>query len=359
MKKHLNFLFLSIIVSLLLVSCGSDAKEQEPSTKKSKIQTVEVLQPRYQSFLADIKIIGKANANRVVLLHAMESGVVRSVLVDIGDQVQKDQTLALIQNPELYQQENKLKSDFNVAKSAYDRLKDIYKITPALINAADVEESEGNYLASKARLEAIENRIAYLTIKAPFSGFVTKRLVDIGSLVQNGMKQSNPIAMFEIQQTNPIRLTVEVPEADAFSVKVGTEVGIEFPELSGANVLGKVTRSAKVLDPASKTMRVEIDLPNKNNKIVSGMYANVSIKLQSRTEIISLPLSTKFTFKNEDCIWIVENGKAKRIGVKVGLRDASFFEVLNTDIDTATFVVLAGKGRLVNGQSVQVSKTNY
>lgn len=356
MKKYLNSLSIITLVSLILISCGSDAKKKTPKNKKAKIQIVEVLQPLYQSFIADIKIIGKANANKVVLVHAMESGIVSSIVVDIGDQVQKGQTLALIQNPELFQEENKFMSDYNVAKSTHDRLQRIYLRTPDLIMASDVEEAEGKYIVSKARLEAIQNRISYLTIKAPFSGFVTKRLADIGSLVQSGLKQSSPIALFEIQQTNPIRLTVAVPESDAFSVQVGTEVEIEFPELSGANFLGKVTRSAKVLDPASKTMQIEIDLPNKDSKIISGMYANVSIKLKSRSGIISLPLTTKFTFKNEDCIWIVEKGKAKRMGVKVGLRDATFFEVLNSEIDTSTLVVSAGKGRLVNGQSVQVSK---
>lgn len=129
------------------------------------------------------------------------------------------------------------------------------------------------------------------------------------------------------------------------------EVQVNFPELSDETYNAKISRNSGALDALSKTMQVEIDLNNSNGKIITGMYAKVLLHVNSRENILSLPILSKVRFQNEDYVLIVENGKVKRIPIKIGLSDKDYFEVLNAEIIKETHVIINGKG-LVNPEQI-------
>ena len=343
------------IILCCLISC--DNKTQDRKDVKSKtspsIQTVEVVYATNRSFSAEVLITGTARPNQMVELFAMESGVLSAINKDIGDQVNKGEVLAVLDNPELLQQELKLVVECEVRKTNYNRLKGIFDQTPALITIQQLEIAEGEYLASKAKLSAMKSRLSFLIIKAPFSGVITHRYVDIGALVQSGLSQNNTTSIFQIQDISPIRLTLMVPESDASLIKKGTSVEFVFPELSGESIKSNISRLSRVLDEKSKTMQVEIDVPNKAGNIIPGMYAKVNLMLDSKENRLSLPVSSKIRYKNEDYVLVVENQKIKRVPVKIGLSDNTFFEVLNSEINDNSIVVLKGKGLVNQGQTVK------
>ncbi|NDP28496.1 MAG: efflux RND transporter periplasmic adaptor subunit [Flavobacterium sp.] len=214
-----------------------------------------------------------------------------------------------------------------------------------------VENTEAEYLIAKANLDAFNNRIGFLSIEAPFSGIITKRFVDKGAMIQSGLNQSNPQALFELQEINPIRLSIPVPGSDAVGIQKGMEVEVTLPELSGKSLMAKVSRISNALDPISKTMRVEIDLENPDGKILSGMYTKVLIQINSRENILSLPMIAKVSHKNEAYILAVVEGKVKRLPIKIGLSNQDYFEVLNDEITSETQVIVQGKG-LVKPQQI-------
>ncbi len=216
-----------------------------------------------------------------------------------------------------------------------------------------VENAEAEYLSVKANLDAVNNRIDFLTIKAPFSGIITKRFVDKGAMIQSGLSQSNPQALYELQEVNPIRLTIPVPESDAVGIQKGMEVEVTLPELSGTSIMAKVSRTSNALDPMSKTMQVEIDLKNPDGKILSGMYAKALLQISSRENILSLPMIAKISHKNEDYVLAVVDGKVKRIAVKIGLSNQDYFEVLNDEVSAETQVIVTGKGLVKPEQIVE------
>lgn len=346
------------IIFLMLVAfataCTQERKASANRTnEKGKRQRVEVSNPKQRSFTAEVLITGAARPNRIVTLYAMESGVLTRIRKDIGDRVVKGEIIATLENPELVQEHIKLKAEMQAKQSVYERLNSVYKKTPALTNIQMVENAEAEYLSAKANLEAVNSRLGYLTIRAPFSGVITKRFVDQGSLLQSGLNQSNPQATVEIQEIDPIRLTVPVPESDAVAIKAGMPVQITFPELSGESFKAKISRTSNALDPMSKTMQVEIDLDNSSGKIISGMYAKVMLQINSRENILSLPIISRVSHKNEEYVLAVEDSMVKRIPVKKGLSDKDYFEVLNAEITDQTLVIIKGKGLVNPGQMVE------
>ncbi|MFT5777326.1 MAG: membrane fusion protein (multidrug efflux system) [Crocinitomicaceae bacterium] len=342
---------LSIIIGLF-TACDTNTVDSEASASLDKIQTVEVVTPKNRSFTAEVLITGTAEPNQVVTLYAMESGVLTSIRKDIGDKVRKGETIAILSNPELGQQRVKLNAELKGKKSTYERLKSIYEKTPAITSLQTLEDAESAYFTTLASRNAISNRLAFLTIRAPFSGTITQRFVDKGSMLQNGLNQSNPQAIVEIQETNLVRLTLPVPGSDAVAIKKGMDVQVTFPELSGKVISAKISRTAQSLDMQSKTMQVEIDLDNSDGEIITGMYAKAVMQIGSRENILSLPIFSKVRFQNEDYVWVVENNKVRRLPIRIGLADKDYFEVLNAEINKDTQVIIEGKGLVSEGQQV-------
>ena len=351
--KHSLFALGLLTFTLFVVSCGEEKESSEISTEEiNKIQSVEVVNPQQRSFTADILISGTARPNQKVVVYAMESGYVQNVLVDIGDNVAKGQVIAELSNPELARQLEEKHAQLDAHKSTYDRLKSIQEKTPALTTTQLVEDAEAAYLASKAAVSAIQDRLSFLQVKAPFSGKITRRMVDNGALVQSGLTQSNPQGIVEIQDISPIRLTIPLPESDIVSIQKGTEVEVTFPELAGEPLLAKVSRMAGALDPASKTLQVEIDIDNSDGKIKPGMYAKATVKISSREGVISLPVTAQCIFQNQPFVLVIEDNVVKRVPLRKGLSSKDYFEVLNPEITESSLVVIQGKGLVNEGQTV-------
>jgi len=355
MNTLINIKSIAVFAVLLttLISCNNQEKETQQTATNDKIQKVEVVKPQNRSFIAEVLITGTARPNQITTLYAMESGMLMQMRKDIGDRVKQGEILAVLENPELLQQQMKWQAETKAKKSNYERLNSVYEKTPALTNIQMVENTEAEYLSAKANLDGVNNRIGFLTIKAPFSGIITKRFVDKGAMIQSGLSQSNPQALFELQEINPIRLTIPVPESDAVGIQKGMDVEVTLPELSGKSFMAKVSRTSNVLDPMSKTMQVEIDLENPDGKILSGMYAKVLMQIESRENILSLPMIAKVSHKNEDYVLAVVDGKVKRLPVKIGLSNQDYFEVLNDEITSETQVIVQGKGLVKPDQIVE------
>jgi RND family efflux transporter MFP subunit len=355
MNFHFKSLFaISLAMGFLLSSCQTETEEeQDAQTETGKIQAVEVVHPEPKSFKAEVLITGTAMPNQSVTIHAMESGYIKSIPVDIGDRVNRGETVAILDNPELYRLQQKLKARFQAKQSNYERLNGINQKTPALTTLQQVEDAKAAFLTSQAELNAINDRIGFLKVTAPFSGIITSRFVDHGALIQSGLTESKPQGIVELQQTNPIRVIIPLPESDAGSVKNGISVNVTFPELAGASYAAKISRTAKSLDAGSKTMQVEIDIDNPDNRILTGMYAKVLLQLNSREDVLSLPLTTRIWYQAEPFILIVENNEVKRLPLRKGLTGKDYFEVLNPGITKETIVIVRGKGLVKPGQIVK------
>ena len=350
---------LLITLSVLMFSCNQEVKTENNETQENidvKTPIVKVVHPEMINFTSNLKIIGSAMANKEVDLFAMEAGVVVRIKKDIGDKVRKGDVLAVLQNPELSRQLIIHKAEMEVNESNYLRLKNVYEKTPELTTITDYENIEATYKISKAKYESTKNRDRLLTIKSPFSGVITQRNIEIGTLVQNSLNSSTEIPLYQIMDIDVIRLFVDLPETEVDNILVGMNAKIIFSELSGREFDVKVSRMANMVNNSSKTMEVQIDIPNRNNDIKAGMYAEVDLQLQSDGKKLSLPNEALIAVKSEYFIYKVKDGVVQKILIKKGLSNNQFFEIKSDQITDSDNIIIEGKALVKDGMKVNISE---
>ncbi len=354
----LSFYFLlpTSIFLLLLSSCGNKNEKRQTKIETRNTPTVLVTNPTQHQFNASLQITGTAMPNQQVKIFAMTNGMLHDAKVDIGDFVKQGQTLADLDNPDLIEQKAEIEAGLKGKKSIYDRLKSVYDKTPQLTTIAEVEKAEAGYESTKAQLKGLQSQINFLQVQAPFTGVIVNRFADKGAIIQNGLNNSNAKPLFELQDLQPIRLTIDVPETDAVLITKNSKAEITFPELPIAKFSSTVSRIAYGLDETTKTMKVEIDLPNKDLKIRSGMYAKVEIQRSGHKNVLSIPNEAIGNVNGQSFVYVVNDNKVKKIEVKTGIQDEKFTELLNAEIKPTDKVVIQGKEFCSDGAIVNVKE---
>lgn len=166
----------------------------------------------------------------------------------------------------------------------------------------------------------------YAHIRAPFSGTITKRFVDPGAFIQTASSSQNAAAIVTVADLARVRLFVSVPEVEAGFIRVGTPVKVALSSQKDA-IAGRVTRTEGVLDPKTRTLTAEIDLSNPDGKILPGAYAMVKTTLETHSKVVSVPSQAIGSDKSGKFVFVVENGKAKRVVVVPGFDDGAHTEI--------------------------------
>jgi multidrug efflux pump subunit AcrA (membrane-fusion protein) len=249
-------------------------------------------------------------------LYAKDSGYVLHVDADIGDHVKAGQVLAVIDDPELQMQFVRAEVAVQQASAALEvtkrrvvgmeadlalqrvtlkrqeqlftskvnsnqqldeqRAKEGVSSSAVDVGRADIALAEANLKAATADMNRIQTLLQYTKIVAPFDGVVTRRFINPGELVQSATSSRPATPLFTCQQLNVVRVFADVPEASATSIRQGQSAQVRLYGPTGQTISARVTRIAAALDSATRTMRVEIDLPNDDEKLLPGMYAQVS-----------------------------------------------------------------------------------
>ncbi|HJY64572.1 MAG TPA: efflux RND transporter permease subunit, partial [Ignavibacteria bacterium] len=364
----LTFILFCFIFPLLIAGCGenpgSNQNSEHLSQNKSRNEPIVlVANPVNHQFNTSLQISGTTKPNQEVKLYAMTNGFLNRLNVDIGSFVKEGQTLAVLENPELLRDKEKLDAELKAKQSIYERLKNVYDKTPQLTTIAEVEKSEAEYESTRAQLDAVLLQISYLNIKAPFSGVITNRFVDKGAVIQSGLNNSNATPLFEIQDLQTIRLQVDIPETDAALIDKNTKAEITFPELPSAKYSAKVSRIAYGLNEATRTMKIEIDIQNNDlsqrdpfGKIRSGMYAKVEIQRSGHKDVLSVPNEAIGNIKGQSFVYVVKDGIVKKVDVKTGIQDDKFTELLTANCEASDKVVVRGKEFCFDGATVKVKE---
>lgn len=188
--------------------------------------------------------------------------------------------------------------------------------------AADVVAAEARLDVAKAGGRRVDALRGYLRVKSPFDGIITRRAVNTGDYVTADGKHG----LFAVARIDPVRVVVNVPEADAGLVEVGQEVRITLQAVPGPPSLGKVIRTSWSLEPGSRTLRTEVDLPNPDGKVRPGMYVYVRLTVELPAEW-SVPVAAVGKVNDEPVIYLVENGKAIRVTAQLARGDGQVTQV--------------------------------
>jgi RND family efflux transporter MFP subunit len=247
------------------------------------VVTVNVISPTPSKSDLGTPLPAEVQAFVQATIHARASGYLKNWFADIGDHVTNGQALAEIDTPELDQQLAQAKAELDQAQAALDLAKITADRWTELLKTASVSEQEtaekkadqvlkqANVEAARANLQRLENLKNFDRVTAPFAGTITARNTDIGQLITAG---SGP-ELFRLAQTDPLRVYVRVPQPFVHALAPGQKAELTLTELPGRIFTAEVTRTAGAVDPVSRTLQVELQLPNPRAEIFAGSYAQV------------------------------------------------------------------------------------
>jgi RND family efflux transporter MFP subunit len=328
-------------------------------------------------------------------VHAKVAGYVREIYVDVGDKVKQGQSLAILEVPELNAQVlgaeatirrtqdsiRRAQSEIQQAESghtaahfAYARLKQASQARPGLIAEQELDdalardqEAEANVSSARAALaeaeselsvsEADRNRLAaleaYSHITAPFSGVVTKRYADTGALIQAGTSSSTQtLPVVRLAQWSKLRLVVPVPESAVPQIHLGSAVNVRVAALN-RTFTGKVARFADALDPETRTMETEIDVENSDGTLVDGMYAETTLILNQRKNVLTVPIEAVQRSESGSSVLVVDRqGRIQEREVRLGEEGISRVEVLS-GLAERDEVVIGNRSQFRPGEVVE------
>ncbi len=271
-------------------------------------------------------------------IHARASGYLKSWFADIGDHVTNNQTLAEIDTPELTEQLAQVKAELDQAVATCDLAKITADRWNELLKTASVSEQEtaekksdyvlkqANVEAARANLQRLEDLKNFDRVTAPFDGVVTARNTDIGQLISAG----SGAELFRLAQTNPLRVYVRVPQSLTRAVVPGQKAALIFQELPGREFAATITRTAGAVDPTSRTLQVELQVPNPRGEILAGGYAQVRFNESAAADVLTLSDNTLiFRAQGMQVAILGPDNKVQLRGIKLGRDFGSIVEVLD------------------------------
>jgi RND family efflux transporter MFP subunit len=295
-------------------------------------------------------------------IYARTDGYLKKWYFDIGSRVKKGQLLAVIESPEVDQQLAQARADLATAKTnaanakiQAARYQDLLKSnavskqeTDTLVTQAASTAAQVNSAA--ANVSRLEQMVGFEKIYAPFSGTITARNVDTGTLVNSGTGHE----LFHLAQETVLRVYVNVPQIYAPACVPGVAAYLTLAEFPGKKFEGKIVRTAKAIDPASRTLLVEVDVKNPAHQLYPGAFAQVHFTLKNTRPSLILPVST-LIFKSAGLqVATVFNGnKAKRVPITIGRDDGNVVEVVQ-GLDPDDEVIQSPPDSLIDGETVHV-----
>jgi RND family efflux transporter MFP subunit len=389
----------SIFLGLILAWIGwrhgrTEADEGESSAGNSGEVTAGVVRVQRGTIAQSLTIAGAFKPFQDVDVHAKVAGYIKKIYVDVGSRVNVGQTLAILEVPELAaelagadaavrrskQEILRFRGDVERAKSAhvashamYERLQQAAQQKAGLVAQQEVDNAQAKDLEGEAQVSSAEAALnaaqqafevaeanakqyaalsEYTRIVAPFTGVVTVRYADTGSLIAAGTAsstQSTPVV--RIAQISVLRLVLPIPESIAGEIRLGDPVKVHVQALN-QDIVGKVSRSAQSLDVQTRTMETEIDFANSNGKLLPGMYAETVLELADRKDVLVVPMEAVAQNAGEAKILVVSpQNIVEERKVKLGLQGKSRVEVLS-GLTEGERVIIGNQSQFRSGEKV-------
>jgi len=295
-EKRTKWVYVVGIVGVVAAICGvaliatsrqaaAERESRERTDEVAKGPRVRVARAQMSPPVRKLELQGEARPYASATLYAKVSGYLKEMRVDKGDKVKPNQIVAVIQAPEIDRQYEAAVADASYKKANARRAADLAK--PGVVSAAEAETQVGVAQVADAQVATLAQQKSYEVLRAPFAGTVTARYADPGALVQAATgAQTGALPLVTISTPERLRVYVYVPQHDAGFVKVGDRALVTLPERADVQIEGQVARRADELDPRTRMMLVEVDVDNRDGRIVAGSFVTVALTLATPPEII-------------------------------------------------------------------------
>ncbi|HXF12703.1 MAG TPA: efflux RND transporter periplasmic adaptor subunit [Terriglobales bacterium] len=360
--------FIFVVIAVVGISMRlSESRALAKETEEIAVPTVDVVHPSAEPAQSELQLPSTLQAYIEAPIYARTTGYLRRWYKDIGSKVNKGELLADIETPEVDQElmqaraaRDQAAAQLKLAQSSAKRWENLQKMDA--VSQQETDERSSSYIQGEANLNAADANVRRLEqlesfkhIYAPFSGVITTRNTDVGSLVNAG--NGGPTQqLFVIAQIDPIRVYVNVPEVDSPSIHKGVKVDIEVPALVGQHFTGSVVRTADAIDPATRTLNTEIDVPNPKGQLLPGSYAQVHLALKEQVQRLTVP-SNALLFRAEGprAAVVGAGSKVQLRPVAIGRDFGNTVEIIS-GLESSDAVVVSPSDSLENGQVVRVAQ---
>jgi RND family efflux transporter MFP subunit len=338
------------------------------STEQAAVPTVSVIQPASNTAGKEVVLPGNTQPFNDTPIYARTNGYLKHWYVDIGAHVVQGQLLAEIETPEIDQQLEQARADLKNAQAN----EQLAQITAArwqnLLKTNSVSKQETDQAVSDlsarqatvdsmaANVHRLEQLQSFEKVYAPFAGVITARNTDIGALINAGAG-GVPQELFHMAAVNRLRVYVAVPEVDSLAAQMGAKATLTLDEFPGETFQGTIVRNSDSIDPASRTLNVEVDVDNAQGRIRTGAYVFVHLKVpeHSSAQSITIPANT-LLFRSEGLrVGVVRNGRAELVPITIGRDYGATVEVV-TGLHPTDQIIVNPSDSLTSGTPVQVSK---
>jgi RND family efflux transporter MFP subunit len=355
-------LFIAIAVLGINSRNAKNAGLQQQSNESAQM-IVTVIHPEKASTTIPLQLPGQTRAYIEAPIFAQTSGYLKKWYFDIGAKVKAGDVLAEIDTPQVDQQFHQAQAQLKVAESARDLALSTFKRDQDLFNrrviaaqdfdtASDTyRQSEATVNADQASLNALNALENFKVVKAPFDGIVTERDTDIGAFVPSG----SGVQLFRMAQTSPLRVYINVPQTFSRFVREGVQAELTLNELPGRKFPAHVTNTAGAIDPASRTLLTELEVPNKSEELLPGAYAQITLKLEGESGLVTVPSNT-LLFRSEGAsVGVVHPDGKVEIRKVVINRDLGDKLQISQGLSESDQVILNPSDGLANGMAANVA----
>ena len=342
-------------------------KELTRSTDEAAVLTVNVVHPQSGSVAQDLVLPGNVQAFTETPIYSRTNGYLKKWYFDIGSHVRRGQLLAEIETPEVDQQLQqsraeleRIQANMELAGVTSNRWQNL--LAKHAVSQQEADQARSNYIAaqaavdaSKANVRRLEQLQNYEKIIAPFDGVITARNTDIGDLINAGSAATTPRELFHLAATGKLRVYVAVPEVYADSIHTGNEANLTQDSNPDVKIPGTIVRNANAIDHATRTLNVEVDIDNQDNKLLPGAYVFVHFHLPAGANTVTVP-SNALLFRAEGLrVGRVRNDRVELVPVTIGHDYGSTVEV-TSGLTSADEVVLDPSDSLTRGMEVRVQR---
>jgi RND family efflux transporter MFP subunit len=380
-KRHpivtLGIMLVVAVVALVALRLSSGAKSDP---RKNRILTVGTMNPIKQDLDVRLTYTADLIPNQLVNIFSRVDGYIAKIYVDKGDLVKANQLLVEIDHTDYVHAVNQAKANLLSAKAkvvqqeaavrnatlTLDRMQALIKdqfvsqqdLDTALVNRDAALALQDSLRAQVQQMDvalaqAVTN-LAYASIRAPFAGYIAERNLDPGAYVSGTTASTSTMSrgILSVHDVETVRTLIEVVEKDVPLVKVGQRADVRAEAYPNEVFEGTVTRIVQALNRATRTMTVEVDLPNKDHRLKGGMFARVEVLVGKHPQAIQIPLDAVSRLEESQYVYVVKDGKAHQVPVELGARAENRVEVVK-GLAGDEQVIVSGKDLVSEGAPVQ------
>jgi membrane fusion protein, multidrug efflux system len=367
-------MIVALVLLVLLVAGGltlwdhvTHERALAKETERETVPTVAIVYPLSEKPDEDLVLPGSLQAYEESPIYARTSGYLVRWYKDIGSRVTKGELLAKIDAPEVDQELNQTRAarqqilaQMDLAKISADRWENLRKTDSVSAQEADqyvsgYEQSKANLAAADANVRRLEQLEGFKDVYAPFSGVLTRRNVDPGALINAGAGAAGR-ELFDLARVDPLRVYTSVPQAYASYIKVGAKTAVTLQEFPNQKFFGRVARTAEAIDPATRTLLTEVDVPNKDGRLLPGSFGEVHFAVSSGVNKVTIPVNAMlFRAEGPRVAVIGPGGKVQLRPINIGRDYGATLEILG-GLSPTDQVVINPADSLEDGQQVNLAQ---